>query len=107
MTEGGGIMAREQYASGDWTVKPGSEGEFVARWRDWIGKTTSGLAGFGSARLLRSTDDPRHFVSFSDWDDSSTRDAWKTSPDFAGGFSACRELCESFRGGDFEEVVQF
>jgi heme-degrading monooxygenase HmoA len=98
-------MPRKHCASGSWVVKAGSEREFIARWEDWIGKSTREVRGFGSARLLQDVGDPRHFVSVSDWDDAASRDAWKSSPAFAEGLSACRELCEDFRGGDHLEVV--
>jgi heme-degrading monooxygenase HmoA len=99
-------MASEHYASGNWLVKQGSEDAFIATWQDWLSASSSGVAGFGSARLLRSTEDPRRFVSFSEWDHAAARDAWKQSPSFAAGFAACRGLCDEFVGGDFTEVVQ-
>ena len=99
-------MESEHYASGDWLVRQGSEEEFIAKWRDWLSRSSSGTAGFGWARLLRSNDEPRRFTSFSAWDDAGARDAWKQSPDFAEGFSTCRGLCDEFRGGDFTVVVQ-
>jgi heme-degrading monooxygenase HmoA len=98
-------MANE-YASGDWLVKQGREDEFVATWRDWLSRSSSGIAGFNRARLLRSNDDPGRYTSFSEWSDAQARDAWKQSPDFAEGFSTCKGLCDEFRGGDFTEVVQ-
>jgi heme-degrading monooxygenase HmoA len=99
-------MASEHYASGDWLVRQGSEDEFIDKWRGWLSRSSSGVAGFGWARLLRSNDEPRRFTSFSAWDDAGARDAWKQSTDFAEGFSICRGLCDEFRGGDFTEVVQ-
>jgi heme-degrading monooxygenase HmoA len=98
-------MAGEHYASGNWRVKEGSEEEFMARWRAWLSASASAVRGFGSARLLRDTDDPRHFVSFSDWEDPGSRNDWKASPEFAKGIAACRELCEEFPGSDLSEVA--
>jgi heme-degrading monooxygenase HmoA len=98
-------MAREHYASGNWVVRAGDEADFIERWRDWIGTSTKSIPGFASATLMRHITNPRHFVSFSAWDDPTSRDVWKTSPAFAKGFAGCRELCEDFEGGDFETVV--
>lgn len=94
------------FASGTWKVKEGSEDEFVSRWRDWIASSTRGVAGFGSARLLRDLGDPRHFLSFSDWDDPDSRRAWKESTEFAEGMAWVRELCDDFSGADYTEMVQ-
>ena len=98
-------MGREHYASGSWMVKEGREEEFIGRWRDWLEKSTRDLAGFGSAKLIRDAGDARHFLSFSDWENSSARDSWKASPEFAEGLRACRELCDDFVGGDYSQVV--
>lgn len=98
-------MAREHYASGSWTVKAGQEEEFISRWRDWLQRSASDVEGFGSARLVRDLSNPRHFLSYSDWDTPEARDTWKQSPEFAEGFSSCRELCDDFYGGDYTQVV--
>ena len=98
-------MPGEHYASGNWRVKEGSEEEFIARWRSWLTKSAETVDGFGSARLLQDSADPRHFLSFSDWDDRGSRDDWKAGPEFAKGLAACRELCEDFQGADFSELV--
>jgi hypothetical protein len=42
----------------------------------------------------------------SDRSDTAARDAWKQGPGFADGFSACRGMCDGFRGGDFTGVVE-
>jgi heme-degrading monooxygenase HmoA len=68
-------MAGQQYASGNWTVKAGSEDEFVARWIEFLSESTKTAEGFRTARLLRDSDDPRHFLSFSEWADAGARDA--------------------------------
>jgi heme-degrading monooxygenase HmoA len=98
-------MGSEHFASGNWRVKEGSEQEFIERWRNWLSSTTASVHGFGSARLLQDAGDPRHFVSFSDWDDAGSRDAWKAGPEFASGMAACRELCDDFQGADFSQVA--
>ncbi len=92
-------------ASGDWKVTEGREHEFVARWKEWIEASVGGVPGFRSARLARGTEDARHFVSFSEWDDEESRRAWKESTDFAEGLARVRELCDEFHGGDYTEVA--
>lgn len=98
-------MAGDQYASGNWHVRAGSEDEFIARWQAFITESAETAGGFGSARLLRDGDDPRHFLSFSDWADAASRDAWKSSPGFAKGLAACRELCDDFVGSDYSQAA--
>jgi len=98
-------MAGEHYASGNWTVRAGSEDEFVARWRAFLTDSTKTAGGFGSARLLRDGDDPRHFLSFSEWVDAASRDAWKSSPEFEKGLAACQELCDEFVGTDYAQAA--
>jgi heme-degrading monooxygenase HmoA len=99
--------ALQIWASGDWTVTEGKEDEFVERWKAWLGWSSQNVPGFVSATLVRDTQDPRHFVSFSSWKDAGARDAWKNSDGFAEKFPATRELCDAFRGGDFELAVSF
>ena len=55
--------------------------------------------------MLRSHDDPRRFISYSEWSDARARDAWKQSEGCAAGFAACRAIWDDFQGGDFTEVV--
>ena len=94
-----------EYASGNWMVKAGSEDEFIARWQGWLSQSTKAIEGFGSARLLRDAEDPRHFLSYSNWASGAARDAWKSSPAFAAGLASCRELCDDFRGADYSETA--
>ena len=98
-------MSTEHCASGNWLVKPGSEDAFIDRWREWLSTSSSGVEGFVSARLLRSPEEPRRFVSISEWSDAGARDVWKERAGFIEGFTACRDLCEEFQGGDFNRVV--
>lgn len=98
-------MTGEHYASGNWHVKAGSENEFIARWQTFITESAKTAEGFGSARLLRDGDDPRRFLSFSDWADAATREAWKSSPAFEKGLAACLELCDEFVGSDYAQAA--
>ena len=97
-------MTGQQYASGTWHVKEGSEDEFIERWRAFLNESAKTADGFGSARLLRDSDGPRHFLSFSDWADAGSREDWKSTPEFAKGLAACRELCD-LAGANYSEVA--
>lgn len=93
------------YASGYWQVSSGSADEFVARWREFLSWTRAHHRGLESATLLRSEHDPDRFVSFATWTSAEERDAWKQSEDFMTRFSACRQLCDEFSGGDYQHEL--
>lgn len=95
----------EQYVSGNWTVRPGSEEEFIARWLDFTTWSKENAAGARSFVLLRDDAEPRHFVSIGTFDDRATMEAWRDSAGFASRFQGCRELCEDFYGSDYQVVA--
>jgi heme-degrading monooxygenase HmoA len=95
----------DNYASGNWHVSPGSADEFIVRWREFLGWTRDEHPGLRSAALIRAQHDPDRFVSFATWASVDARDAWKNSDGFMERFSACRELCDDFTGGDYDHVV--
>jgi len=86
-------------------VREGAEDEFVSRWTDFLGWTRETQPGLVSARLLRDEQDPRHFVSFAEWQDPGARDGWRQRPEFSAKFAACRELCDEFYGSDYERTA--
>ena len=92
----------EHYASGNWHVKKGNEGEFIERWNDFLQWTRKTQPQLVTARLIRDVADPSHFVSFAEWESTSGRDAWRNDPDFATHLMACRRLCDDFYGNDYE-----
>jgi heme-degrading monooxygenase HmoA len=95
------------WASGDWVVRAGSEGDFVERWQAWLQWTSQNARGFRSATLIQSEQDGRHFVSFSDWDDADTRAEWEASDGFQEKMGAVRELCEDVRPGNYTLAASF
>src|SRR3990172_3827352 len=97
---------REQYASGNWLVTEGKEGEFVARWNEFLGWTRTNAPGLVRASLIRDTGDQRHFISFALWSDAGSRAAWKQQEGFGEHLGACRALCEEFTGSDFELAAE-
>jgi heme-degrading monooxygenase HmoA len=93
------------FASGNWHVKEGREEEFIGRWLEFLRWTRSNAPGLLSASLIRESEEPRHFVSFARWDEAASRDAWRTLEGFPDKLGACRELCDDFEGGNFEQVA--
>src|SRR5262245_58821766 len=97
----------DHWASGLWTVKAGSDDEFVARWQTWLVWTVQNARGFRSATLIRSEADGRRFESFSDWDDADARAAWEGSDGFRDLMAPVRELCDDVQAGNFTTAASF
>jgi Antibiotic biosynthesis monooxygenase len=53
----------QSYSSGEWSVQAGSEEEFVERWTTFIEWSLNNAPGAESFVLVRSTEDPRRFLS--------------------------------------------
>jgi heme-degrading monooxygenase HmoA len=98
-------MDAHKWASGRWQVMPGREQEFIERWTAWLTWTRDNVAGFRSATLLRSEDDPDRFTSISDWDTNAAANAWKLTPGFTEHLGPVRAPCTEFIGGDFDLVA--
>ena len=68
----------ETYTHTTWRVKPGSEDEFIRRWKEWI--EWSHLQGLGPrARLLRDAESPSTFVSFGPWMSTDAVKNWRAA----------------------------
>ena len=89
----------QPYTCGIWTVRDGSEKEFVSRWTALV-ESAAPLPGGGPFQLIQDRQEPHRFISFGAWDEWSTADAWRSSEAFAERMRACRELCEDFRPND-------
>ena|ERR1700737_4200353 len=89
------------YASGNWLVKSGREKEFVQRWIEFLEWTRSSFKELQSAQLILDSTDSRRFVSFSGWNSAEAVQQWRSRPEFADKFGACRELCDDFQGFDY------
>ena len=100
-------MHEAKWASGRWEVKDGMVDEFVKRWKDWLGSTSKDIAGFRSARLLRSEDDPLRFTSFSAWGDNASLEAWKSSPGFQEGLASVAGQVWTVREGKLASMQAF
>lgn len=101
LDRGVGTLSRidQPYTCGTWTVRDGSEEEFVARWTALV-RSAGSLSGAESFILIQDRQDPHRFISFGAWDEWPTVDRWRSSEAFADRMRACRELCEDFRPGD-------
>jgi heme-degrading monooxygenase HmoA len=95
----------DSFASGNWHVVQGKEEEFIERWTEFLQWTRSTQPALIGAGLIRDEGDPNHFVSFAQWADAPARNAWKNSEGFMERFSACRALCDDFKGSDYERIV--
>lgn len=93
------------FASGNWHVRAGQEEEFVQRWKAFLGWTREAHPSMERATLIRDAGNAGHFLSFAEWADPAGRNAWREDPGFMEHFSACRELCDDFQGGDFNRTV--
>jgi heme-degrading monooxygenase HmoA len=91
----------EQYASGNWMVTPGREEDFKARWIEFLEWTRECADGLAAARLIQDAEAPRHFISFASWESGQALQSWRSLPGFASRLTACRELCDDFRGSNY------
>jgi quinol monooxygenase YgiN len=89
------------YASGTWIATKGREEEFVRRWTEFLQWTRSTFGELGAAQLIRDEETPGHFVSFATWKSIKALRDWRSRPEFAEHLSACRALCDEFRGSSY------
>jgi heme-degrading monooxygenase HmoA len=95
-----------QFASGDWVVAEGNEDEFVQRWTQFLRWTKAEAPGLIEAHLLRDTQDPSHFLTFSEWADEASRTNWRTLDDFQSHLDAPRSVCDAFSNSDYELAIE-
>jgi quinol monooxygenase YgiN len=77
----------QSYSSGEWLVREGSEEDFTV----W---PFSDAPGDKSFVLVRSTDEPRRFLSLKAWENQEAQESWRGMPRIQELLSQCRELCE-------------
>jgi heme-degrading monooxygenase HmoA len=94
------------WSSGDWHVAEGMTEEFLKRWREFLEWTRAAHDGFGTARLVRDTADPNHFLSFASWRDAEALEGWRGSDEFAERFGRVRVLCDEMDAAGYELVVR-
>jgi heme-degrading monooxygenase HmoA len=86
----------QSYSSGEWLVREGSEEEFIERWTTFIEWSLNNAPGAESFVLVRSTDEPRRFLSLGAWENQEAQKRWRQMPQMQELLSGCRELCEDF-----------
>ena len=89
-------MTGQSYSSGEWLVQPGSEDDFVERWTTFIEWSLDNAEGAESFVLVRSTEEPRKFLSLGAWESREAQEAWREMPRMRELLSRSRELCEEF-----------
>ena len=91
----------QPYSTGNWTVKAGSEAEFVKQWDAFTKWSAENADGADSFVLIQSTENPRQFLSFGSWRDMPSMQAWRNRPEFAELFGKCRALCDEMSGDNY------
>src|SRR5215212_4731935 len=92
--EGGLQMEKsgQSYSSAEWLVQAGSEDEFIQRWTNFLEWTLNNAAGAQSFVLVRSTEEPRKFLSLGAWENEEAQSAWREMPRMQEYFSQCQEF---------------
>ena len=90
-------MPGQSYSSGEWLVQAGSEEEFVSRWTTFIEWSLNNAPGAESFVLVRSTENPRRFLSLGAWENQEAQQAWRAMPQRQELLDQCRELCEEVK----------
>jgi quinol monooxygenase YgiN len=86
-------MTGHSYSSGEWLVRPGSEEEFIEAWTSFIEWSLDNAPGAESFLLVRSTEEPRKFLSLGAWE---SQEAQREMPHMQVMLGQCRALCDEF-----------
>jgi len=89
-------LTGHSYSSGEWSVRAGSEEEFINRWTTFIEWSLDNAPGAESFVLVRSTEEPREFLSLGAWESQEAQEAWRKMPRMQELLGQCRPLCEEF-----------
>ena len=92
------------YTAGIWTVKPGREEEFKNAWVEFAKWSFKNAPGGISVELLRSTDDPKVFITVGPWKDAQSVAAWRAMPEFRRFFGIAKELCVDIKPMSLKSV---
>ena len=86
----------QSYSSGEWLVRAGSEEAFIEAWTAFIEWSLEHAAGAESFVLVRSTEEPRKFLSLGAWESQEAQEAWREMPRMQVMLGQCRALCDEF-----------
>ena len=89
-------MTGHSYSSGEWLVRRGSEDEFIEAWTSFIEWSLDNAPGAVSFVLVRSTEEPRKFLSLGAWENQEAQEAWRDMPRMQVMLGHCRALCDEF-----------
>ncbi|OGS42920.1 MAG: hypothetical protein A3K67_06460 [Euryarchaeota archaeon RBG_16_62_10] len=81
------------FTLGHWSVKPGSEKEFIGEWTAFAKWTIEHQPGVMGGRLLQETDRPGWFVSIGHWRDMESVESWRRTPEFEEFLAKVKGLC--------------
>ena len=85
------------YTSGKWIVKEGREEEFARRWQESVDQLVLEFPDI-TFRLLRSTEDPRRFMSMGGaWRNAEQIEAARNLPSFKAAMSDIQGMLEGAR----------
>jgi quinol monooxygenase YgiN len=93
------------YTSGNWSVKEGSVEAFLDQWRALADYCIEHGIGARYFRLIRDRANPRHFVSFGEWDGREALSLSRARPEFLRLWRGCQQLCDEFSGSDYEVAL--
>jgi heme-degrading monooxygenase HmoA len=96
----------EPYTHAVWTVKPGSEQEFVNAWTELARWTEQEVPGSGWAKLLRDRDAPNRFFSFGPWESLDAIEGWRSLPGWQERVGRLRELLDGFEPHTLELAAE-
>ena len=95
----------QTYTHTTWRVKPGSEDEFVRRWKEWI--EWSHLHGLGPrAQLLRDAESTSTFVSFGPWMSPEAVKNWRAAAGYHERVARLQEVLEGFEPRTLDVVAE-
>jgi quinol monooxygenase YgiN len=89
-------MTGQSYSSGEWSVRAGSEEQFVERWTTFTEWSLDNAEGAVSFVLVRSTEVPSKFLSLGAWENQEAQERWREMARMQELFEQCRQLCEEF-----------
>jgi quinol monooxygenase YgiN len=94
------------YTFGKWTAKEGREEEFARRWQESVDKLVLEFPDI-TFRLLRSTEDPRRFLSTGGpWKNAEQIEAARNLPSFQQAMSDIQALLEEGGISTYELVAE-
>ena len=84
------------YSSGEWLVREGSEEEFIEAWTNFVEWSLDSTPGAESFVLVRSTEEPRKFLSLGAWESQQAQERWREMPQMQVMLGQARALCDEF-----------